>query len=506
MMDQDGQEKGTTMASQSASAPITPVILSGGSGSRLWPLSRALYPKQFLPLVSELTMIQETALRASGERFTAPLVICNDEHRFIVAEQLRAAACQPTAIILEPVGRNTAPAVAVAALKLLESASDPIMLVMPSDHVIQNADAFLAAIDQAAPAARAGALVTFGITPNAPETGYGYIKAGGSFAPFTGVLRVERFVEKPDLQTAESYLAEGSYLWNSGIFLFSAKAYLAELGRTNSKIIEACSQALAQGQRDLSFCRLDAAAFAASPADSIDYAVMEKTANAAVFPVEMGWSDLGAWSALWEIGPKDAQDNVALGDVLLQDVEGSYIRSDHRLVAVAGLCNVVVVATDDAVLVIDRGKVQDVKQIVERLKKANRDEHALHSTVHRPWGHYRGIDRGERFQVKRIVVQPGERLSLQMHHHRAEHWIVVTGTALVTRGAETFLLHENESTYIRAGQTHRLENPGKVPLHLIEVQSGGYLGEDDIVRFEDGYGRTLPQKEPPLISLENKTE
>ncbi|PWC88152.1 mannose-1-phosphate guanyltransferase [Azospirillum sp. TSH100] len=484
------------MTNTSPLVTVTPVILSGGSGSRLWPLSRALYPKQFLPLAGDRTMIQETALRVSGARFAPPLIVCNEDHRFIVAEQLRAAAVKPAEIILEPVGRNTAPAACVAALRMLAGGQDGLMLVMPSDHVIASSDRFLEAVETAVGAAADGALVTFGITPTAPETGYGYIKVGGSFdarRPDRGfeVLRVERFVEKPDRPTAESYLRGGSHVWNSGIFLFSAAAYVSELERTCPAIVEACRRALAGAERDLTFCRLSAEAFAASPADSIDYAVMEKTDHAAVIPVDMGWNDIGAWSALWDIGEKDADGNVAQGNVLLHDAQDAYVRSDHPLVAVAGLRNVVVVATDDAVLVADRSRAQDVKHIVERLKADARDEHALHTTVHRPWGSYRSVDRGSRFQVKRITVRPGEKLSLQMHHHRAEHWIVVEGVALVTCGEESFLVHENQSTFISAGKTHRLENPGKVPLHLIEVQSGGYLGEDDIIRFEDGYGRSL---------------
>ncbi|WP_448192679.1 mannose-1-phosphate guanylyltransferase/mannose-6-phosphate isomerase [Azospirillum sp. sgz301742] len=469
---------------------ITPVILSGGSGSRLWPLSRALYPKQFLPLASELTMIQETALRVAGGRFAPPLVICNEEHCFIVAEQLRAQACRPSEIILEPVGRNTAPAVCVAALKLLTAGEDALMLVMPSDHVIAATERFLEAVAKAAGAAAAGALVTFGITPARAETGYGYIKMGARLDAHEGVHGVERFVEKPDQTTAEAYLADGSYLWNSGIFLFSAAAYLAELERSNPAMVEACRKALSGAERDLTFCRLAADAFAESPSDSIDYAVMEKTARAAVVPVDMGWNDVGAWSALWEIGEKDANGNVVQGDAVLHDARNVYVRSDEQLVAVAGVENVVVVATEDAILVTDHAHAQDVKHIVDRLKAERRDEHALHTTAHRPWGSYRGVDRGSRFQVKRIVVKPGERLSLQMHHHRAEHWIVVEGTALVTRGEEQVFVYENQSVYIPMGTVHRLENPGKVSLHLIEVQSGGYLGEDDIVRFEDSYART----------------
>lgn len=477
------------MVIQVSEGLVTPVILSGGSGSRLWPLSRAMHPKQFLPLASDLTMIQETALRVTGPRFAPPLVICNEDHRFLVAEQLRATSVQPAEIILEPTGRNTAPAACIAALKLLEAGGNPLMLVMPSDHVIAAPDRFLQAIDNAATAATAGALVTFGITPDRAETGYGYIKAGTPVDGRASIRTVDRFVEKPDRNTAETYLADGSYLWNSGIFMFSAATYLAELEKANPAMVEACRQGLAGAERDLTFCRLASNAFAASPSDSIDYAVMEKTARAAVVPVDMGWNDVGAWSALWDIGAKDANGNVVHGDVLLHDTRNVYVRSESHLVAVAGLENVMVVATDDAILVTDHTRAQDVKHVVERLKAERRNEHALHTTVHRPWGSYRGVDQGPRFQVKRIVVKPGERLSLQMHYHRAEHWIVVEGTALVTRGDEQLFVYENQSVYIPMGTVHRLENPGKMPLHLIEVQSGGYLGEDDIVRLEDVYGR-----------------
>ncbi len=467
---------------------ITPVILSGGSGSRLWPMSRAAYPKQFLALSGEQTLIQQAALRVRGAGYTAPIIVSNEEHRFVVAEQLRQIGCDPAAILLEPVGRNTAPAVAIAALQA-EALGHDLILVMPSDHVIRDQVAFDAAIQKAAQAARDGALVTFGITPDQPETGYGYIRAGAELDRFGGVHHVAAFVEKPNRETAEAYLAEGDYLWNSGIFLFSARTYLEELKAADPDMLAGCEAALNGSTRDLTFCRLDKAAFIAIRSDSIDYAVMEKTQRAAVVPIDMGWSDLGAWSALWNIGEKDDRGNVSRGDVVLSDVADSYIRSEDRLVAVVGLENVAVITTDDAVLVARRDRVQDVKTIVDQLKHAGRTEATLHSTVHRPWGSYRGIDAGVRYQVKRITVAPGAQLSLQMHHHRAEHWIVVSGMARVTRGEEVFLLSENESTYIRPGQVHRLENPGKLPLHLIEVQSGGYLGEDDIVRFEDGYGR-----------------
>ena len=478
------------MGNTMPSGVITPVILSGGSGSRLWPLSRALYPKQFLALAGELTMLQETALRVAGDGFAAPLVICNEEHRFLVAEQLRAKGCHPSEIILEPVGRNTAPAVCVAALKLFTAGEDSLMLVMPSDHVIAAPDRFLQAVATATRAAAAGALVTFGITPARAETGYGYIKAGPRLDAHEGVHTVERFVEKPNETTAEAYLADGSYLWNSGIFLFSAAAYVAELEHNNPAMVEACRKALLAAERDLTFCRLSMDAFATSPSDSIDYAVMEKTARAAVVPVDMGWNDVGAWSALWDIGEKDANGNMVQGDAVLHKARNVYVHSDEQLVAVVGLEDVVVVATDDAILVTSHDHVQDVKHIVDHLKAERRDEHALHTTVHRPWGSYRGVDRGERFQVKRITVKPGERLSLQKHHHRAEHWVVVEGTALVTRNEDQLYVYENQSVYIPIGAVHRLENPGKVPLRLIEVQSGGYFGEDDIVRLEDIYARS----------------
>jgi mannose-1-phosphate guanylyltransferase/mannose-6-phosphate isomerase len=424
---------------------ITPVILSGGSGSRLWPLSRAGYPKQFLPLTSEETMIQQTALRVAGDTFESPLVICNEEHRFLVAEQLRACNCNAQDIILEPVGRNTAPAIAVAALSLLEQQKDALLLVMPSDHVIENQEAFIATVEAAAPAAANGLHVTFGITPTAPETGYGYIQAGSELAQHKGVHAVERFVEKPDEDTAKAYLEKGCYAWNSGIFLFSARAYLDELEKLQPEMIEACRMALENCERDLTFCRLNAEAFARSPSDSIDYALMEKTQNAVVVPADIGWNDLGAWSSLWDIADKDSNGNATEGDVLLHETKNSLVRSEHGLAAVVGLDDVVVITTDDAVLVSHRDKVQQVKSLVETLKAEGRTEHVLHTRVHRPWGNYSSMDNGERYQVKRIEVKPGEQLSLQMHYHRAEHWIVVQGTARVTRGSDTFLLNENQS-------------------------------------------------------------
>ena len=472
--------------------PIHPVILSGGSGSRLWPMSRAGYPKQFLALHGDdgATMLQATAKRVQRDNFTAPLFVCNEEHRFILAEQLRQVSIDPNGIILEPVARNTAPAVAAAALWLSRQDPEALMLVMPSDHVILDEASFHTAINAAATAADEGALVTFGVTPTQPETGYGYIQQGSGWTGTNEqVYQVSRFVEKPDLATAKDYLESGDYAWNSGIFLFRADVYLNALEQYHPEMLEVAKAALDSSSEDMNFCRLDEAAFSTSPSDSIDYAVMERTDKAAVVPVDMGWSDLGAWSALWDIEEKDDKGNVATGDVLLHDTSNSYVHADHAMVAVSGLDNVIVVATDDAVLVVDRNNAQGVKHLVEQLKQEGRDEHYLHTTVHRPWGCYRGIDLGERHQVKRITVKPGEKLSLQMHYHRAEHWIVASGTALVTSGDKEFLLRENESTFIPMGQTHRLENPGKVPLDIIEVQSGSYLGEDDIVRFEDGYGR-----------------
>lgn len=464
--------------------PIVPVILSGGSGTRLWPLSREAYPKQFLPLVGNDTMLQATWKRVASIAGAAPIVVANQEHRFMAAEQLRECKVLPQALILEPVGRNTAPAIAIAALQALSAGDDALLLVLPSDHVVRNEAAFHAAVKQAAAAAESGKLVTFGIVPTAPETGYGYIKA----ATGEGVRAVDRFVEKPDLATAEQYVASGEYFWNSGMFLFKASRYLKELETLQPAILAACRTALDKAARDNDFIRLDAEAFAASPNDSIDYAVMEKTADAAVVPLDAEWNDVGSWSALWEVSDKDADGNACHGDVIALDCKDSYAYG-NRLIAMVGLQDVVVVETDDAVFVGHKDRVQDVKEIVGRIKREGRSEAAAHRKVYRPWGAYDSIDNGDRFQVKRITVKPGATLSLQMHHHRAEHWIVVSGTAEVTRGDEVILLSENQSTYIPLGVTHRLKNPGKLPLELIEVQSGSYLGEDDIVRFEDQYGR-----------------
>ena len=464
--------------------PIVPVILSGGSGTRLWPLSREAYPKQFLPLVGDDTMLQATWKRVASIAGAAPIVVANQEHRFMAAEQLRECKVVPQALILEPVGRNTAPAIAIAALQTLAGGTDALLLVLPSDHVVRNEAAFNAAVQQAAVAAEAGKLVTFGIVPTAPETGYGYIKAASG----EGVRAVDRFVEKPDLITAEQYVASGEYYWNSGMFLFKASRYLQELEALQPAILAACRTALEKASRDSDFIRLDAEAFSTSPNDSIDYALMEKTADAAVVPLDAGWNDVGSWSALWEVSDKDANGNACHGDVIALDCKDSYAYG-NRLIAMVGLQDVVVVETDDAVFVGHKDRVQEVKEIVSQIKRDGRSEAAAHRKVYRPWGAYDSIDNGDRFQVKRITVKPGATLSLQMHHHRAEHWIVVSGTAEVTRGEEVILLTENQSTYIPLGVTHRLKNPGKLPLELIEVQSGSYLGEDDIVRFEDQYGR-----------------
>jgi len=469
---------------------IYPVILSGGSGTRLWPLSRSAQPKQLLPLVSDRTMLQETVLRlADWPELMPPLFVCGNEHRFMIAEQMRELGVTPLGILLEPVGRNTAPAVAAAANFLLGVDANAVMLVLPADHVIKDVEAFRVAVLRAVTAVEDGALATFGIVPTKPETGYGYIRRGNALAAARGCFSVERFVEKPDLDTAEKFLAVGDYFWNSGMFLFRARRYLDELNEFCPEMATACAAAVRDAYHDLDFCRLDEKLFAESPSDSIDYAVMEHTNHAVVVPADIGWSDVGSWSALWEVLQADADGNVLRGDVYVDGVRNSLVRAETRLVGAIGVSDLVIVETADAVLVAHKDHVQKVKQLVDHLKQSKRSEHVNHTQVYRPWGCYEGIDIGDRFQVKRITVNPGEKLSLQMHHHRAEHWVVVSGTALVTCGDKVTLLSENESTYIPIGMTHRLENPGKLPLHIIEIQSGSYLGEDDIVRFEDIYKR-----------------
>jgi mannose-1-phosphate guanylyltransferase/mannose-6-phosphate isomerase len=493
---------------------IQPVVLSGGSGTRLWPLSRQKYPKQLLALMGEDTLLQATVRRVqgiNGADLAPPMVVCNEEYRFVIAEQLRLMDT-PGTIVLEPFGRNTAPALTLSALEAIKNGVDPVLLVMPADHVINDTQTFQEVVSQGARLADEGAIVTFGITPDAPETGYGYIQSGAVYAALADssgeedanpARLIARFVEKPDLATAQAYLAQGDYLWNSGLFMLRASVWLATLGVFQPAMLAACQSAWEQGAADGEFVRVNQDAFAQCPSNSIDYAVMERMAAASteqvadgnpfppavVIALNAGWSDVGAWDALWQVLPKDAWGNVAQGDVLLQDCNNTLALSEGRLIACVGVSDLVVVETADAILVAHKDKTQDVKKIVDCLKQQDRSEGSVHRKVFRPWGSYDGVDAGERFQVKRIVVKPGGTLSLQMHHHRAEHWIVVSGTARVTKGDETFLLSENQSTFIPLGTTHRLENPGRVALEMIEVQSGSYLGEDDIVRFEDVYGR-----------------
>jgi mannose-1-phosphate guanylyltransferase / mannose-6-phosphate isomerase len=465
---------------------MTPVILSGGSGTRLWPLSRGQYPKQFLPLVTENTMVQETILRLAGlAGLKSPIAVCNEDHRFMMAEQLWEIGVKPAAIILEPVGKNTAPAVAMAALSAVSK--DEVLLILPADHVITDIEAFHSKIKQAEALAQQGHLVTFGIVPTHPETGYGYIMKDST--PLDSAFKVAAFVEKPDLVAAKNYLKSGDYLWNSGMFAFTAGNFLNELEKFNPEMLSVCKQALNSAKTDVDFIRLDKAVFSTCPADSIDYAVMEKTDKAAVIPLAAGWNDVGSWSALWDVTHKDESGNAISGDVLTLDTKNSYIFAENKLVTVIGVDNLIVIETKDAVMIAHKNRVQEVKQIVDQLKKQNRSEAQTHRKIYRPWGHYDSVDNGDRHQTKRIVVKPGAKLSLQKHHHRAEHWVVVKGTALVTRGDEQILLTENESTFIPLGTVHRLENPGVIPLEIVEVQSGSYLGEDDIVRFGDNYGR-----------------
>ncbi|MCY4055838.1 MAG: mannose-1-phosphate guanylyltransferase/mannose-6-phosphate isomerase [Cyanobacteria bacterium MAG CAR4_bin_6] len=475
-----------------ASPPaVIPVVLCGGVGARLWPLSRSAYPKQFLPLVGRHTMLQQTVLRLAGlPGLQPPLLVCNDAHRFIAAEQMGAINMEPTAILLEPVGRNTAPAVAVASLQTMAAGrEDALLLVLAADHAVADADAFRAAVGLAVPAALGGRLVTFGVTPTAPETGYGYIEADSRSDGF-GLHPVRRFVEKPSRERAEAFLSQGSFRWNSGIFLFRAEVMVEELGRCAPDVLQAARASLQQARADLDFLRLEPEAFRRCPTVSIDVAVMEQTRLGSVAPMTAGWSDVGNWSALWREGEQDEQANILCGRVLHEDVRNCYLRSEHRLVVALGLENLVVVETNDAVLVARRDRTQAVKQVVARLQAAGAREARAHQRTHRPWGHYDTGVEGERWQVKRIHVKPGCALSLQMHHHRAEHWVVVQGTARVERDGDTLLLSENQSAYIPLGCRHRLSNPGRIPLEIIEVQSGPYLGEDDIVRFEDHYGRT----------------
>ena len=465
---------------------LLPVIMAGGSGSRLWPLSRTLYPKQFLSLTSSSTMLQDTINRLDGIEHDVPFLICNEEHRFIVAEQLRQQNLKHGGIVLEPVGRNTAPAIALAALHAISKDQDPLLLVLAADHVIQNHSAFIESIQQAVPEAESGKLVTFGIVPTTPETGYGYIKKGTEVEA-GHAYHVAQFVEKPNLETAHAYLASGDYLWNSGMFLFKASRYLEELKLHRLDIFTACQKAMAGARGDLDFIRLDEESFVACPDDSVDYAVMEKTKDAVVVPMDANWSDVGSFSALWEVNDKDDDGNATRGDVLTEQTSNSFIYSQNKLVSTVGVDNLVIIETKDAVLVADKDKVQDVKAIVNKLKSQNRSECLQHREVYRPWGSHDEIADGERFQVKHLIVKPGERTATQLHYHRAEHWVVVSGTAKVTNGDKTYLLGENESTFIPIGSAHCIENPGKVPLELIEVRSGSYLQEDDVVRLED-YG------------------
>ncbi len=458
---------------------LIPVILSGGVGSRLWPLSREHYPKQLLALVNEQTLLQNTVTRLQDLPNQAdPVIICNETHRFLVAEQLRNIEVHPEHIVLEPIGRNTAPAAAIAALMAPE---DALLLVLPADHFIFDTAKFCEAVVEGIALAEQNNLVTFGIVPNSPETGYGYIKAQG--------VSVERFVEKPNLETAQQYIDSNEYYWNSGMFLFKASEYISELEKFAPEILEVCRESIANAKPDQDFLRLDQTTFEQSPSISIDYAVMEQTQKAAVIPLDAGWNDVGAWSSLWEVSEQDTNNNVILGDVLTENAQNCYLRAENRLLAAIGVKDLTIVETADAVLVAHKDHVQDVKKIVSRLKDQNRPEIELHRQVYRPWGNYECIDSEKRFQVKRITVNPGASLSLQKHYHRSEHWIVVTGTARITRDDETFILSENQSTYIPLGIKHRLENPGKIPLELIEVQSGSYLGEDDITRYDDTYGR-----------------
>jgi mannose-1-phosphate guanylyltransferase/mannose-1-phosphate guanylyltransferase/mannose-6-phosphate isomerase len=474
-----------------ATADIVPVILSGGTGSRLWPLSREAFPKQYWPLLSERSLVQETAARAAGPGFAPPVVVVGEQHRFLVAEQLREAGAAGARILLEPEGRNSAPAIAVAAALVAETQPGAVLWILAADHSIPDVPALHAALEKAVAAARQGRIVTFGMRPDAPETGYGYIEAGSALPGVDGVQEVARFVEKPDAATAKVFVEGGRHLWNSGMFVASVGTMLAELEAHAPEVLAAARAALSGSARDLDFIRLGAEPFKRAPDISIDYAVMERTKVAAVVPASIGWSDVGSWDALWKAsGKKDARGNVALGNVEILDAEGCYVRSEGILTAVVGLKDAAVIVTDDAVLAMPRSRAQDVKKVVEALKAKGNRLSGEHRRMYRPWGHYEGLIMGDRFQVKQIVVRPGGKLSLQKHHHRAEHWVVVHGTARVQRDEESILLAENQSVYLPLGCVHRLENPGMIPLHLIEVQVGSYLGEDDIVRLEDIYARS----------------
>jgi len=475
---------------------IIPVILSGGTGSRLWPMSRELNPKQFLSLCSEQTMLQETMTRLEGiTEIAAPVVVCNEEHRFLVAQQMRDIGVAVDKIILEPIGRNTAPAICAAAEYIQgkdsddKTAGDDVMLILAADHVIQNKEVFHQVVESGYRVAQQGQLVTFGIVPHKAETGYGYIKRAEFFAQNENAHKVAQFVEKPDLDTARKYLDSGEYYWNSGMFMFKASSILQELEVLSADIYKSVKSAVLKGAKDLDFCRLEVDAFTASPSDSIDYAVMEKTDKAVVLPLDADWNDVGSWSALWEVKSRDTDGNVILGDVLKHDLSNSYVHAEERMVAAIGMDNCVIIETADAVLVADKSRSQDVKEIVNQLKNTRREEILSHQRVYRPWGSYETLEETERFKVKRIIVNQGAKLSLQMHHHRAEHWVVVKGTAKITCGDKEFVMTEDQSNYIPLGTQHRLENPGVIPLEIIEIQTGSYLGEDDIVRFDDTYGR-----------------
>ena len=472
-----------------SNAKIVPVILSGGSGTRLWPLSRAHYPKQLQPLHTKLSLLQETASRLTDDDFAQPLVICNQEHRFIVAEHLKEIGIKPEAIILEPLGRNTAPAATVASLVAQKHDPDAIILIMPSDHVINDTKALRTAIKAALPAAIDGSFVTFGIQPTKPETGYGYIKRSKEIIKREGCFEVDVFVEKPSLADAKTFISEGGYYWNGGIFLFAASKFISELERLSPDIVKSCDLAVSKAVSDLDFQRLDETAFAACPSISIDYAVMEKSQNVVVVPVNMGWSDVGSWDALWQLLDKDDNGNVVAGDVILKNTKNSLVRSESTLIAAVGIENIIIVATDDAILVSSKGSSQEVNLIVDNLKSANRSEHISHSKVYRPWGWFQTLETRDQFQLKVINLNPNSKISLQRHKYRAEHWVVVVGTATVTRGDEIIKLEKNESTYIPIGMVHRLENKTNEKLEIIEVQSGSYLREDDIERFDDEYGR-----------------